>query len=55
MRDEILLSKDYFDKIKNKIIDETLNDKDCSSMAKLAISMIMLRFAGDMREELFGE
>lgn len=54
MRDEILLSRDYFDEIKDKIVNETLNDKDCSSMAKLSISMIMLRFAGAMREELFG-
>lgn len=55
MRDEILLSRDYFDEVVNKIVNETLNDKNCSSMVKLAISMSMLKVANDMEEELFGE
>lgn len=54
MRDEVLVSVDYFDEIKDKIIDNELNDKDCSGMVKIAISMSMLRFAEAMREELFG-
>ena len=54
MRDEILLSRDYFDEVVDKIINETLNDKDCSSIVKLAMSMSMLRLANDMEEELFG-
>lgn len=54
MRDEILLSRDYYDEIKDKIIDEVLNDENCNGMAKIAISMIMFRFANDMRDELFG-
>ena len=55
MRDEILLSRGYFDEVVNKIVNETLNDKNCSSMVKLAISMSMLKVANDMEEELFGE
>lgn len=55
MRDEILLSRGYFDEVVNKIVNETLNDKNCSSMVKLAISMSMLKIANDMEEELFGE
>lgn len=55
MRDEILLSRDYFDEVVNKIVNETLNDKNCSSMVKLAISMSMLKVANDMEEELSGE
>ena len=54
MRDEILLSRDYFDEVVDKIINETLNDKDCSSIVKLAMSMSMLKLANDMEEELFG-
>lgn len=54
MRDEILLSRDYFDEVVDKIINETLNDKDCSSIVKLAMSMGMLKLANDMEEELFG-
>lgn len=53
MRDEILLSRNYFDKVVDKIINETLNDKDCSGIVKLAMSMSMLKLANDM-EELFG-
>lgn len=53
MRDEILLSRDYFDEVVDKIINETLNDKDCS-IVKLAMSMSMLKLANDMEEELFG-
>lgn len=55
MRDEILLSRGYFDEVVNKIVNETLNDKNCSSMVKLAILMSMLKVANDMEEELFGE
>lgn len=54
MRDEILLSRNYFDEVVDKIINETLNDKDCSSIVKLAMSMSMLKLANDMEEELFG-
>ena len=54
MRDEILLSRDYFDEVVDKIINETLNDKDCSSIVKLAMSMSMLKLANDMEEKLFG-
>lgn len=54
MRDEILLSKDYFDEVVDKIVNETLNDKDCSSFVKLAMSMSMLKLANDMEDELFG-
>ena len=54
MRDEILLSRDYFDEVVDKIINETLNDQDCSSIVKLAMSMSMLKLANDMEEELFG-
>lgn len=54
MRDEILLSRDYFDEVVDKIINETLNDKDCSGIVKLAMSMSMLKLANDMEEELFG-
>lgn len=54
MRDEILLSRDYFDEVVDKIVNETLNDKDCSSIVKLAMSMSMLKLANDMEEELFG-
>ena len=54
MRDEILLSRDYFDEVVDNIINETLNDKDCSSIVKLAMSMGMLKLANDMEEELFG-
>lgn len=54
MRDEILLSRNYFDKVVDKIINETLNDKDCSGIVKLAMSMSMLKLANDMEEELFG-
>lgn len=54
MRDEILLSRDYFDEVVDKIINETLNDKDRSSIVKLAMSMSMLKLANDMEEELFG-
>ena len=53
MRDEILLSRDYFDEVVNKIVNETLNEKDCS-IVKLAMSMSMLKLANDMEEELFG-
>nr|DAS23332.1 MAG TPA: hypothetical protein [Herelleviridae sp.] len=55
MRDEILLSRGYFDEVVNKIVNETLNDKNCSSMVKLAILMSMLKVANDMEGELFGE
>nr|DAJ20288.1 MAG TPA: hypothetical protein [Siphoviridae sp. ctuK76] len=55
MRDEILLSRDYFDEVVDKIVNETLNDKNCSSMVKFAISISMLKVANDMEEELFGE
>lgn len=54
MRDEILLSRDYFDEVVDKIVNETLNDKDCSSIVKLTMSMSMLKLANDMEEELFG-
>ena len=54
MRDEILLSRNYFDEVVYKIINETLNDKDCSSIVKLVMSMSMLKLANDMEEELFG-
>ena len=54
MRDEILLSRDYFDEVVDKIVNETLNDKDCSSIVKIAMSMSMLKLANDMEEELFG-
>lgn len=54
MRDEILLSRNYFDKVVDKIINETLNDKDCSGIVKLAMSMSMLKLANAMEEELFG-
>jgi hypothetical protein len=54
MRDEILLSRDYFDEVVDKIINEILNDKDCSGIVKLAMSMSMLKLANDMEEELFG-
>ena len=54
MRDEILLSRNYFDKVVDKIINETLNNKDCSGIVKLAMSMSMLELANDMEEELFG-
>lgn len=54
MRDEILLSRNYFDKVVDKIINEILNDKDCSGIVKLAMSMSMLKLANDMEEELFG-
>ena len=55
MRDEILLSRDYFDEVVDKIVNETLNDNNCSSMVKLVISMSMLNVANDMEKELFGK
>lgn len=55
MRDEILLSRGYFDEVVNKIVNETLNDKNCSSMVKFTISISMLKVANDMDERLFGK
>ena len=55
MRDEILLSRDYFDKVVDKIVNETLNDKNCSSMVKFAISISMLKVANDMEKSYLGK
>jgi len=55
MRDEILLSRDYFDEVVDKIINEILEKNDLPIEIVLVKAMSMAEFACDMSNRLFGK